>query len=149
MDASVLAGGRQIFAGVTIRTWQQPENAHKKSLAPRLGMPLIITPFIEHELFYFGFNTGSVTFSVVCWEHRQSKTLIDRQMLWEGSTNRLWQTTTCVSIATFSRRYYPLNFDFWLVHGRFDDSSHFVHVIDTYYVWATCVVVGRFLISEY
>ena len=113
MDASVLAVGRQIFAGVTIRTWQQPENAHKKSLAPRLRMPLIITPFIEHELFYFGFNTGSVTFSVVGWEHRRSKTLIDRQMLWEGSTNRLWQTTTCVSMATFNRRYYPLKF--WLL----------------------------------
>ena len=32
-------------------------------------------------------------------------------------------------------------FDFWtiLVHGSFDDSSHFVHVnylIDTHYVWA-------------
>ena len=97
MDASVLAGGRQIFARVTIRTWPQPENAHKKSLASRvkvcvyflysrLGMPLIITPFIEHELFYFGFHTGSATFSVVGWEHRRSKTLIDRQMLWEGST---------------------------------------------------------------
>ena len=31
-----------------------------------------------------------------------------------------------------------LYFDFWtiLVQGRFDDSSHFVHVIDTHYVWA-------------
>ena len=31
-----------------------------------------------------------------------------------------------------------LYFDFWtiLVHGRFDDSSHFVHSIDTHYVWA-------------
>ena len=159
LDASVLAVGQQIFARVTIRTWPQPENAHKKSLAPRvkvcvyflhsrLGMPLIITPFIEHELFYFGFHTGSVT-SVVGWEHRRSKTLIDRQMLWEGSTNRLWQTTTCVSMATFNRRYYQLNFDFCLVHGRFDDSSHFVHVIGTHYVWAACVVVGCFLLSEY
>ena len=33
-----------------------------------------------------------------------------------------------------------LNFDFWtiLVHVRFDDSFHFVHVIDTHYVWVTC-----------
>ena len=34
-------------------------------------------------------------------------------------------------------------FYFWttLVHGRFDDSSHFVHFIETYYVWATVVLV--------
>ena len=31
-------------------------------------------------------------------------------------------------------------FEFWaiLVHGRLDDSSHFVHVIDTHYVWHAC-----------
>ena len=33
-----------------------------------------------------------------------------------------------------------LYFDFWtiLVHGSFDNSPHFVHVIDTHYIWATC-----------
>ena len=32
-----------------------------------------------------------------------------------------------------------LAFDFWtiLVHGRFDDSSHFA-LMDTHYVWAAC-----------
>ena len=35
-----------------------------------------------------------------------------------------------------------LYFDFWtiLVHGSSDDSSHFVHVIYTHYVWAACAV---------
>ena len=41
-----------------------------------------------------------------------------------------------------------LYFDFCtiLVHGRFDNSSHFVHVIDTHYVWATC---GRPEVSKH
>ena len=42
-----------------------------------------------------------------------------------------------------SKRYVSfvlLYVDFWtiLVHGRFDDSSHFVHIIDTHYVWVAC-----------
>ena len=43
-----------------------------------------------------------------------------------------------------------LYFDFWtiLVHGRFNDSSHFVHVIDTHYVWAACVVTRHRLSCE-
>lgn len=30
--------------------------------------------------------------------------------------------------------------------GRFDDSSHFVHVIDTHYVWAAC---ARIIMQKY
>ena len=49
---------------------------------------------------------------------------------------------------TFSQRYVSfvlLYFDFWtiLVHGRFDDLSHYVHVIDTHYVWAVLPVEYR------
>ena len=49
---------------------------------------------------------------------------------------------------TFSLRYVSfvlLYFDFWtiLVYGRFDDSSHFVHVIVAHYGWASCVSIRR------
>ena len=38
-------------------------------------------------------------------------------------------------------------YDFWtiLVHGRFDNSSHFVHVIDTHYIWAACGETGSYI----
>ena len=37
-------------------------------------------------------------------------------------------------------RFVLLYFDFWTisVHGSFEDSSHFVPVIDTHYDWAAC-----------
>ena len=39
-------------------------------------------------------------------------------------------------------------YDFWtifIVHGRFDNSSHFVHVIDTHYIWAACGETGSYI----
>ena len=38
-------------------------------------------------------------------------------------------------------------YDFWtiLVHGRFDNSSHFVYVIDTHYIWAACGETGSYI----
>ena len=38
-----------------------------------------------------------------------------------------------------------LYFDFWtiLVHGRFEDSSHFDRFIDTHFVWAACALTCK------